>query len=60
MTAGAGRPRGVSKFDWEVLLMDLEEYRDRDPEDPYNEASEAAQTIAEKCVQLFLPKADDD
>jgi hypothetical protein len=49
------RPRGVKADDWEALLMDLEAYRDRDPDDPYNEANEAAQDITEKCIRLFLP-----
>lgn len=49
------RPRGVSADDWESLLADLEEYRSRDPEDPYNEANEMAQSITDKCIELFLP-----
>lgn len=53
------RPRGVPAEEWSDLLMDLEDYRSRDPDDPYYEANEAAQTIAERCVRLFLPDEEE-
>lgn len=49
------RPRGVDAIEWRSLLDDLEEYRDRDPDDPYYEANEAAQSITERCIRLLLP-----
>lgn len=51
------RPAGVPAQDWEDLLLDLEEYRDREIDGIYTEANEMSQSIAEKCIRLFLPTA---
>lgn len=52
------RPVGVTSRDWESLLWDLKEYRDREIEGIYTEANEMAQGIAETCIRLFLSTAD--
>jgi hypothetical protein len=41
------RPAGVPARDWEGLLLDLEEYRDREIDGIYTEANEMSQNITE-------------
>jgi hypothetical protein len=48
------RPAGVPVQEWEALLLDLEEYRDREVEGVFTEANEMSQSITEKCIRLFL------
>jgi hypothetical protein len=47
----------VPAQEWEDLLLDLEEYRDREVEGVYTEANEMAQNITEKCIRLLLSTA---
>lgn len=55
--ASRGIPRGIKAEDWDSFLSDLEEYRDRDRDQDVIgfEANEAAQSITERCIELFLP-----
>lgn len=56
MGSRVSRPRAVKAGDWDFLISRLEEYRDRDcdHDDIGFEANEAAQTITEQCIKLFL------
>lgn len=58
MTARMPRPRAVRIADWERLIMDLEEYREREAGGVYDEINEMAQSITELCVEIFLTKDD--
>lgn len=60
MSKHVRRPAGVSPDDWESLLIDLAEYRDRDRDNDVIgfEANEAAQDITERCIRMFLPGPD--